>query len=911
MFTGVFTRSYDEFEKTMIQQSFAFVSLPVIGSDEPSLVPGQYGSGAIGKVQFQSDAVAWIERFVQTVMIPGCRVVQRLDPYCLHNGGPVHGMLALYVPRSNASAMRIQEVQVPPPCGDPSCGLVFVTQRGFPVDRGNGWCISFDLAINDYELDCISRLQCLLQGLCPRLPDQLHQARDRSKLCPETAKRFEMVLRRTSATRHPKPLTLFEAIRLVAFCTRRRSNKRVRFPDEIRGDAASPASLSPPPTPTGVPPKRPKMWEMPHLVSAPSPGPLEGALLSKPPSMLQSSESVDPPLAFLPSPGSNMDSNELSTLSPKNIHRQSESHLQSAPSPTSVETSELVLSTAEPETLQSPGKLVASSEHESDDTTELLQLSPPLSNSSDLTGGLLTNEVSSDMTLVCGSTQPLPTLEASARPSTEQAAREPMQIYSPLTLSPFPSPLSDPRSRTEIGQTQGDFANDQSALEDDDERMEEIDQVEGVEEYPDYLDDGIRTPMPLGITTVCPPEIDTRDRVIVTSPREPDICQKAQTPLEPSKICKDRGISRRYSTARSYEYAYSVASVAAYNKFQETIDDDHRVKLAYAFPDVDETAMSSLYPCVISLVKVEVWSIETFEVFGATTLRQAIELVLRLHTKPTSKCADAYLLRTADTQCTNVPVDVPLDDGVPVEEVVLKRYPKETVDSMRREAGHGQVIYAWQPGGAVYAVRKCQHMKTLSGFGIPKRKHGHQPPISCETDDEIYRQLYAQPKTLVISRALQLIVKKTVPFLKSNAYNRGREVNIYFPSSIVSSGDWLADHHIEIASAVSRFVQDGRSSAHDSFPLECKLLSQRCLEMQTQGGNLLTLNEFLIYYLELLELISCSGTVIGDAVFFKHRRNGTADFILDVVFSRAQSLARLFKETDNKKECLWVSRTRL
>ena len=297
-------------------------------------------------------------------------------------------------------------------------------------------------------------------------------------------------------------------------------------------------------------------------------------------------------------------------------------------------------------------------------------------------------------------------------------------------------------------------------------------------------------------------------------------------------------------TARWYEYAYSIAAVSAYNKFQETIDDDHRVKLAYAFPDVVETAMSSLYPCIISLVKVEVWGRETFEVFGATTLRQAIELVLRLHTVTTSKCADAYLLRTADTQCTNVPVDVPLDDAVPVEEVVLKRYPKKTVDSMRREAGHGQVIYAWEPGGAVYAVQRCQRVTDLTGFGIPKRKHGHQPPICCDTDDDIYRQLYAQPKTLVISRALRLIVKKTVPFLKSCAYNRGRQENIYFPSSIVSSGDWLADHHLEIASAVSRFVGNGGSSAHDIFPLECKLWSQRRLEMQGQGHTLLKLNDF-------------------------------------------------------------------
>ena len=895
MFTGVFTRTYDEFEKTMIQQSFAFVSLPLIGSDEPSMVPGQYGLGAIGKVQFQSDAVAWIERFVQTVMVPGCRLVQRLDPYCLHNGGPVHGMLALYVPRSKASAMRIKEVQVPPPCSDPSCGLVFVTQRGFPVEQGDGWCISFDLAINDYELDCISRLQCLLQGLCPGLPDQLHQARGRSKLCPEMAKRFEMVLSRTSATRHPKPLTLFEAIRLVAFCAGRRSNKRVRFSDEAIGDTTSPAPLSPPPTPTGIPPKRKKLSEVPPLVRVPSPNPLERALSPKTCSMLESTESIDPLLAFSPSPGSNIASNQLST------HLHSESRPQSEPSQMSVESLDLAHATADTETPQSPQMLLESPKQGSEDTTELLQPSSPLPSSSDLTGGLSTNKVSSDKSLTGCSTQP-----------SANSAPELMQIYSPLTPSPFHSPFSDPPSSTEMEHTQDDFEDDPSTLNNDDERMEEIDQVEGEEdEYQDYLDDGIRTPMPLGISTVCPPEIDTQDRVIFASPRGPDIPQKPQTPLKPSQVCRDRGISRRYLTARWYEYAHTIAAVSAYNKFQETIDDDHRVKLAYAFPDVVESAMSSLYPCVISLVKVEVWGRETFEVFGAATLRQAIELVLRLHTVTTSKCADAYLLRTADTQCTNVPVDVPLDDAVPVEEVVLKRYPKKTVDSMRREAGHGQVIYAWQPGGAAYAVQKRQGVKDLSGFGIPKRKHGHQPPISCDTDDDIYRQLYAQPKTLVVSRALQLIVRKTVPFLKSCAYNTGRQENTYFPSSIVSSGDWLADHHLEIASAVSRFVRDGGTSAHDSFPLECTLWSQRCLEMQRQGHNALTLNEFLIYYLELVELISCSGTVIGDAVFFKHRRNGTADFILDIVFARAESLARLFKETDNKKECLWVSRVRL
>ena len=141
LYTGVLARTYYAFEGTMLQQSFAFVTLPSIGSDDPSMVPGRYGLGAMGKVQFQSQVVGWIERFVQTVMIPGSRVVQRLDPYCLYDGGPVYGMLALYVPKTKASAMRINDVQIAPPLNDASCGLVFVTHRGSPVERGDGWCI--------------------------------------------------------------------------------------------------------------------------------------------------------------------------------------------------------------------------------------------------------------------------------------------------------------------------------------------------------------------------------------------------------------------------------------------------------------------------------------------------------------------------------------------------------------------------------------------------------------------------------------------------------------------------------------------------------------------------------------------------------------------------------------------------
>lgn len=1062
MYTRVFARTYDEFKKTMIQQSFVFVPLPVIGTDEPSMALGKYGSGAMGKIQFQSEAVEWMERFVETVMIPGCRVVQRLDPYCFHDSGPVHGMLALYVPRSKASAIRIKEVQVPPPSDDPSCGLVFVTQQGFPVERGDGWCISFDLAINDYEFDCITRLQCLLQGLCPRLPDHLRQARNRSKLCPEEAKRFDVVLKRTSATRHPKPLTLSDAICLVAFFARPLSEKRVRFSDELEEDASSPASISPPPTPTCIPPKRHKANQIPLLFSVPSPEPLERPLSSERRSD-PASGSTDALLRLTPAPDSNDDSNEPSVWSNESNDAQVGDQLRptpflelgaqsgeiqgdaKSPGPTSPpltptgnpqkrdEASQMpcVLSVSSPEILErtlipvrrsgpldgsidpspasipspdsntnSNGFSVSSNEsihpqngtdlyYEASSASITRQLSPKRDGTSQMPS-LLSDPPSEPLERVLsserrpgpagGSTVPSPPSTPSPDsntdnddlnlpsnesihpqdgtrmhstnnlmdPATERTTQAPpisplctstpktnelvaqvdsgesptcstpsnlepvqasIRIYSPMTLSPFPSPLSHSPSNNEIHRPLRDAKNDQRGLTEEDEGSEESDEQE---EYPDYLDDGIHTPMPLGISAVCPPEIDTRDRVIASPlSREPETGQQVQTPSEPSKICEEQGISRRYLTSRWYEYVNSIYSVSTYQKFQETIDDDHPVKSAYAFPGVDEGAMSRLYPCVVSLRKLGRWSRETFEVFGAATLKQAIELVLRINTQLSSKCSDVYVIMTGDAPCTNAPVDVPLDDEIPKEEVVLKRFPRETVNVMRRKALDGQVICAWQPSGIVYATQKQKRMKAMSGLGIPKRHHGHQPPICCDTDDDKYKNLYAQPKTLVISRTLQQIVRQAVPSLKSCAYSKRRDENFYFPTSITSSGDWLADHHLEIASAASRFIRERGRSAYDNFPLVCKLWSPRCSEMKIQPDKPLTLNDFLIYYLELMELISCSGTVLGDAVFFRRQRHRTADFILDVVFARAESLARLFKETDNKEECLWVFRTHL
>ena len=235
------TSTYQEFSQTMIRQSFAFVTLPIVGSDEPCNAPGRYGTGSIGKVQFQSHAVAWIERFAREFLFSGARVVQCLDPYSLHDGGPVNGVLALYVPRNRSSAMSIKDFVVEPPSCNPTCGLVFVTARGHPSEVGDGWCISFDLAINDYDLDCVTRLQCLLQGLCPSSTVQLALARKSIRLNPEVAQRFQMVLGCPSATRHPRPLSLSEAILLVAACARAPRGKRPRCNEPLSPPRMPPA----------------------------------------------------------------------------------------------------------------------------------------------------------------------------------------------------------------------------------------------------------------------------------------------------------------------------------------------------------------------------------------------------------------------------------------------------------------------------------------------------------------------------------------------------------------------------------------------------------------------------------------------------------------------------------------------
>ena len=776
------TETYEEFSRTMIEQSFAYVHvLPLVGLDHPGMEPGQYGVGSMGQVQFQSHVITWIERFAQTVLFPGHSIVQRLDPYHLYDGGSVEGILALYIPKDQASAIQVlnhnnDSVRVPPPSNDPSCGLVFVPTRGHPINTRDGWCISFDLAINDYELDCITRLQCLLQGLCPRVPEQLVLARQCTRLRFATAMPFAKVLQCPSATRHPRSLTLWKAIFLVAACARRPCSKRVRSPEpdveEQEQDTYVPSPSPPPPPPTPTP------------------------------ILTGSSNIVPSPVYCLP-----------------------------------------------------PSCSVSSS----------VSVSVPVSTSVSI-------------------------------PSKIESAD--LKAGSPSVSSlPLPSSPSSPSSPLLYV-----LENNEMDTRDEQER--------------EHLDDGVHTPLPVNVSTVCPAEFAT---LLPSSPSHDDdangdVKQLPSPSTNPSTTLVTTS-QRRYSMQRWYEYEYPIDTVLAYKKYQPVIDDDHPIKLAYAFPGIDQASMSTRYPCVVTLVKLNEWSRETYEVFGASRLRQAIELVLRIHTKANTKSGDAYVATNA-LECTNVPVDVALDDGVPIEEVILRRRPKAAIRSMvimtKKPEPSKMMIHAWHAGGQPYVVPRSPEQRPrrvdMTGLGIPKRRCGHQPPIDCSTDAGHYSHLYAQPKTLLVPDSLRQMIRRKIPFLKTLAFNQYTPEDDYFPTTITSSGDWLAEHHLEIARAAGQFLQNGGKSGTHKFPLECKFWSKRSAAMETMDEDGLTLTKFLVYYLELIEFFSRSGTILGDAIFFPHQRRQTADFILDVVFGRAESLARLFKETDNTAQCLWVFR---
>ena len=1038
----------------MIRQSFAFVSIPPIGTDEPCNNPGQYGVGSMGKVQFQSSAVAWIEHFAQNVLVPGSRVLQCLHPYSLHDGGPVKGVMALYIPKRRSSAMSVNGVTVNPPSDDPSCGLVFIPARGYPREKGDGWCILFDLAINDYDLDCVTRLQCVLQGLCPNSMEHLALARKRNRLDLGQAKRFQMALGCPSATRHPRPMALSEAIFLVAVCARIPLGKRPRcseprssspdmrhkgeqsdecslatkqpicpvdltpkriHPDEKRTSrspseqVAKPSieafpllqeetSITPstfsfnldeatrtgtPVTPTSVPP--PTQTPSRDLISreetfATSTTHCIGRpLIAKTP--INSTEQDDAYTAMSPPPstpsGIPVDETPWNEASPR-LGTSSETFVLAEgytevspppPTPSGIPVNESPWNEALPRLGTSSGPFVLAEGHTKvspspptplsipveapqwnggpekplawsldayvwDDTSAVVSTPPSmLANvpekaswdecplipqiSSIPTSSLVTmtplplipkdvatqGQAPSSLTELCdSSSSPFDSTDGQQliySRHLETLATSSHPALNPLVSQSLAAELSNEMAVSPLKVLQGSDApplvtsnNSPTSSQEEYEINEEVEQDSVF-----LLEDGSHTPLPINVNTTCPLEFASPQRA--SSPPQPP-------PLQTPPRSHQR-ISTRYATKRWYEYQYDIHGVSAYEKRQLFIDEVNPVKLAYAFPGVDPASMSTSFPCVVTLIKVESVGREIFEIFGASRPREAVELVLRLHTSTTNtKKHDVYVAMTGRTRRVDVSLDITLDDKIETEEVILKRRPIATIAK--------QAVHAWLPGGEPYRVRRDDERvrrEPMTGLGIPYRRKGHQPPIVCEEDSQHYTRLFAQPKALVIPLSLRNILKRNISHLKSTALSQSPREGDFFPRCITSSGDWLADHHLEIGTAAAQFIKEKKRSLNHPFPLHCKLQSNCINQIERRSDSTMTLQSFLIYYLRLMKLISHSGTVLGDAIFHRQLNQSTQDFILDVVFGRAETLARLFKESENATECLWMLRKAL
>ena len=939
--------TYQEFSKAMIRQGFAFVTLPTIGANLPSNAPGEYGTGPMGKLQFQSDAVAWIDRFAQEMLFSGSRVLQTLDPYSLHDGRPVKGELALYVPKNKSSAISIKGVVVRPPSQEPSCGVVFVPVRGHPVEVGDGWCISFHLAANDYDLDCATRLQCLLQGLCPNLVDQLTLARKRIRLNPEETKRFQMPLACPSATRHPRTLSLSDAILLVAVCARRSREK----PQRGKGEYDSLAPMQPNKF------KRKDRENETLAMSTPFPGrstdiphdeaqPSDSLERTTSPSIVDTAQTLSEYL------GSHLGSQEDTISLGKEPSTGSPLPLPRTPSGQAVEMNQREESPVMPKTRHI--------EHCAQDDV-FTDWSPPPPTPMGIPpegvqdifvpatpGFLWCNAYSPDglqpVTAFPEATPPrsgspsqtssksLPTVTSVERVSNasrtpEQSPRRPSPLVTPVPVSSdiFPSPLNvsavEPlilfeeneekhadKNKQEQKQQNDDKNKGQGKSEkkdqeddnDDDYADKDLQQDDDEQESLFLLDDGIHTPLPINETTNCPPEFVPPDSA-------PPSLQCTTTSQETLPLASS---SQQWSK-RWYEYQHNCVldGVLAYKKRQPFIDHMNPVKMAYAFPGVSEDKMCNSYPCVVTLIKLEDRGQETFEVFGASNIRQAINLVMRLHTSTSKKSLDVYVAMTSSMNSTDVPLDIPLDDEIETERVIVKRRPVCTIASMIKE---GKIIHAWRPGGQPYVVSRDEQKirkESMTGFGIPRRRSGYVVSLFRSDDAGHYQRLLAQPKTLYIPSLVSCIIKRNINHLKSLAYNQHRRELDYFPTEITSTGDWLANHHLEIGAAAANFLKKGGRSLNHKFPLKCKLQTRRIMVIDKSKDSQMTLQSFLSYYLELIELFSRSGTILGDAIFYQHvHGKETANFILDVVFGRADSLASLFKETDNATECLWTLR---
>ena len=106
-----------------------------------------------------------------------------------------------------------------------------------------------------------------------------------------------------------------------------------------------------------------------------------------------------------------------------------------------------------------------------------------------------------------------------------------------------------------------------------------------------------------------------------------------------------------------YEFVCETNGLNCYNKKTMNIHKDELpIKLAYAFPDVDVKTLPDRYPCLVTLGigNGRALEKETFEVFGASKLRDAIQAVLINHTCGNKKTNDVYVVKASSSKDTNV-----------------------------------------------------------------------------------------------------------------------------------------------------------------------------------------------------------------------------------------------------------------
>ena len=363
-----------------------------------------------------------------------------------------------------------------------------------------------------------------------------------------------------------------------------------------------------------------------------------------------------------------------------------------------------------------------------------------------------------------------------------------------------------------------------------------------------------------------------------------------------------------------YEFVCEINDLNCYNKKTVNIrEGEPSVKLAYAFPGVNVETLPDRYPCLVTLgIAIQgTLEKETFEVFGAPKLRDAIRAVLINHTRSNKKTNDVYVVKTSSSGDTNVPIDVPIDDNTAKDEVILVRRPECVVLKAMKHS----TIHAWRSGGSHYLEYHNGTVQRTDGFvglGIPKWHTGYVAPLGCGEDSDHLKNLLAQIKTLHIAKELYYLVSyhfrlwTSRKFRISNAKSKRPEN--FFPKTIRCTGDWLADHHLEIGEAAREFFTKKKISMDLGFPLKVKHESEHYSTIEKTENGSPTIGSFLLYYSELIEIISMSSTIIGDAIFYPNRKDKAITFILSVVFARPQSIANLFRETDNLDHCLWKYR---